>query len=60
MPEFLALPVDLNRLLPRASDLLGSALVRPESRQVSQEGTPWLTDYAAFLHEQQDNYCQGA
>jgi hypothetical protein len=54
----LALPPNLNCLLPLANELLGSSPVRPEPGQRSQEGTPWLFDYAAFLREQQDSYCQ--
>jgi hypothetical protein len=60
MPDLLALLPNLTRLVPLANERLGSPLVRPESRPMSQEATPWLFDYAAFLREQQDCYCQGS
>lgn len=60
MSELHTLPLDGNYLLTLRNDRRGAARIRAEPGQLVQEGSPWLSDYAAFLREQEDCYCQSS
>jgi hypothetical protein len=58
MPDLLTLPTSLRPSYARAYEHPAGPRERPRPEPPSGPGPSWLLDYAAFLQEQQDNYCQ--
>ena len=58
MPDLLTLPANLNPRPARTREVYASGFVPPRAEPASSDGPSWLSDYAVFLHEQEDHYCQ--
>jgi hypothetical protein len=60
MPDLLTPLTRLRPLLAPSHELPTGPRERPRTEPPSGPGPSWLLDYAAFLQEQRDNYCQAS
>jgi hypothetical protein len=60
MPDLMTPPAKLNLLPTRTREVYASGFVQPRATSPSSDGLTWLSEYAVFLHEQEDHYCQAS
>jgi hypothetical protein len=60
MPELLTPPAKFNPMPKRTREVYAIGFVPPRAAPPSLDGLSWLSEYAAFLHEQENHYCQAS
>src|SRR5262249_39719058 len=60
MTDLLTPQAKLNPMPTRSREVYAAGFVQPRAASPSSDGLSWLSEYAAFLHEQEDRYCQAS